>query len=132
MDDDGAKQFQLELTTFGKRNTRRFHIIDDLTLSCDMCKTPEATRSIQEMTRRYFKELQIEQNTLNKRIEKMLKEAAKKGSGGGKKAENKDLERAARAMIDRFTSVHLGNNKRLKLKFNGLKKPPYIIFEYKW
>ncbi|GGH25247.1 hypothetical protein SAMN05444007_103266 [Cribrihabitans marinus] len=129
MEDKGEKQFQLELTTFGKRNKQRFRIMEDLTLSCDMCKTPEATRSIREMTERYFQELMREQNSLNKRIDKMLKDAAK---GGDKKSDNKALEKNAKRIIDQFTSLHLGGNRRLKLKFNGLKKPPYIIFEMKW
>ena len=137
MQDDGVKQFQLELTTFGKRNKQRFHIIEDLSLSCDMCKTPEATRSIRDMTKQYFQELQREQNSLNSRIDKMLKNSAKKGGGGAKgagggKGDNKALEREAKKMIDRFTSVHLGGNRRLKLKFNGLKNPPYVIFEMKF
>ena len=131
MDDEEIKAFQLELNTFGKRNTQRFRILEDLTLSCELCKTPEARQSITEMTRRYFDELRREEASLNKRIENMLRDAAKKG-GTDKKKDDKALENNAKKMIDRFTSVHLGGNRRLKLKFNGIKKPPYLIFEMKF
>ena len=53
-----------------------------------------------------------------------------KSTGDGKK-DNKELEKKAGKLIDKFTSVHLGNNKRLKLKFNGLKQPPFLVFEWK-
>lgn len=131
MDDEEIKAFQLELTTFGKRNTRTFHILEDLTLSCELCKTPEVRQSITEMTRRYFDELRREEATLNKSIERMLRDAGKKGDKDQKK-DDKSLENNAKKMIDRFTSIHLGGNRRLKLKFNGLKKPPYLIFEMKF
>jgi hypothetical protein len=128
MDDEEIKAFQLELNNFGKSNTQRFRI---LTLSCELCKTPEARLSITEMTRRYFDELRREEATLNKRLDNMLRDAAKKG-GKDKKKDDKELENNAKKMIDRFTSIHLGGNKRLKLKFNGIKKPPYLIFEMKF
>lgn len=127
MADGDSKKFQLTLDTFGKRNIRTFRILEDLTLSCDMCKTNEARQSITEMTRRYFDQLRKEQMTLNKQIQKMLAEAPK-----GDKKDTKAFEKNAKKMIDKFTSVHLGGNKRLKLKFNGFKSPPYIIFEMKF
>ena len=130
MEDEEIKAFQLELGTFGKRNTQRFRIMDDLTLSCDLCKTPEARQSITEMTRRYFDELMREQNMLNKRLDKIRRDALKAGKDDKKSAKAMDM--AAKKAIDRFTSVHLGKNKRLKLKFNGFKKPPYLVFELKF
>lgn len=124
------KQFQLTLDTFGKRNQQRLRILEDLSLSCDLCKTNEAKQSITEMTRRYFDELKKEEASMNKQLQRLLQQDAKKG--GGDKKEEKAREKEAKKMIDKFTSVHVGKNKRLKLKFNGFKNPPYIIFEYKW
>lgn len=123
------KQFQLTLDTFGKRNQQRFRILEDLSLSIDNCKTNEAKQSISEMTRRYFDELKKEEASMNKQLQRMLQGDAKKG---GDKKDEKAREKEAKKMIDKFTSVHVGKNKRLKLKFNGFKNPPYIIFEYKW
>ena len=132
-EEEELQMFQLELNTFGKRNTQRFRILDDLALTCDMCKTPEARNSISEMTRRYFDELRREENTLNKRIDKVLRDAAKKSKGKGKdKKAMSAAEKRAKKMIDRFTSLHLGNNRKLKLKFNGFKKLPYVIFDMKF
>ena len=127
MEDEEIQMFQLELKNFGKRNTRRFRILEDLTLSCDMCKTPEARQSITEMTRRYFQELQREQNVLNGRLQNGLKSKKK-----DKKGDTKAMEKRAKKIIDQFTTVNLGGNRRLKLKFNGFKKPPYLIFEMKF
>lgn len=128
-EEEELQMFQLELKTFGKRNTPRFRLLDDLSLTLDTAKTPEVKLNLQEMARRAAAEIVREQDTLNKRIEKMLRQAAK---GKDKKKDNKDLEKRAKKLIDQFTSIHLGKNKRLKLKFNGLKKPPYVIFEMKF
>ncbi|WP_095588666.1 hypothetical protein [Actibacterium ureilyticum] len=124
------KQFQLTLDTFGKRNQQRFRILEDLSLSCDLCKTNEARQSITEMTRRYFDELKKEEASMNKQLQRLLQQDAKKG--GGDKKDDKAREKEAKKMIDKFSSVHVGKNKRLRLKFNGFKNPPYLIFEYKW
>lgn len=123
------KQFQLTLDTFGKRNQQRFRILQDLSLSIDGCKTNEAKQSITEMTRRYFDELKKEEASMNKQLQRVLQGDAKKG---GDKKDDKAREKEAKKMIDKFTSVHVGKNKRLKLKFNGFKNPPYIIFEMKF
>lgn len=125
-----TKQIQLTLDTFGKRNQRRFRILEDLSLSCDLCKTPEAKQSITEMTRRYFDELKREEASMNKQLQRVLQGDAKKGDGD--KKDDKAREKEAKKMIDKFTSVHVGKNKRLKLKFNGFKNPPYIVFDMKF
>jgi hypothetical protein len=128
-EEEQIQMFQLELKTFGKRNAPRFRLLDDLSLTIDTCKTPEVRTNLMEMTRRTIAEMAREEATLNKRIEKMLRDAAK---GGDKKKDNKALEKRAKKIIDQFTSIHLGKNKRIKLKFKGLKKPPYVIFEWKF
>ena len=131
MDDEEIKAFQLELNTFGKRNTQRFRILEDLTLSCELCKTPEAQAVDHRNDPPLLRRAAREEASLNKRIENMLRDTAKKG-GTDKKKDDKALENNAKKMIDQFTSVHLGGNRRLKLKFNGIKKPPYLIFEMKF
>lgn len=128
-EEEQIQRFQLELKTFGKRNTPRFRLLDDLSLTIDTAKTPEVRANLQEMTRRAIAEMMREENTLNKRLEKMIRDAAKKGD---KKKDNKALEKRAKKMIDQFTSIHIGKNAKIKLKFKGFKKPPYIQFEYKF
>jgi hypothetical protein len=135
MCDKESKALTLEFRTFGKRNTQRFFILNDLTLACDMCKTPEARRSITEMTRRYFAELQIEEQSLNKRIQKVLQDAAKKGKKKDKKANDtldKALETAVRLAVKKEIEIRLGNSSKLKLKYRGLKKSPYVTFVLKF
>lgn len=128
-EEEQVQMFQLELKTFGKRNTRRFRLLDDLSLTLDMAKTPDLRNNLQEMSRRAIAEMMKEENTLNKRIEKIIRDANK---GGPKKKDNKALEKRVKKLIDQFTSVHLGNNKKIKLKFKGLKKPPFVQFEWKF
>ncbi len=127
-----TKALTLAFRTFGKRNTQRFRILDDLTLACAACKTPEARRDLNEMTRRYFLELQLEQNSLNKQLDKIMREAAK--AGGKKDKKKKDaviqaLETAAVIAIKKEVSFKLSSNSKLKLKYRGLKKSPFVTFE---
>ena len=115
------------LSLFGKRNKQRFHILEDLSLTCDMCKTQEAKNDIRTMTRRYFDELRREQSSLNGQIQNMLK----KSKSMKKSGPSKDFEKRAMKMIDRFTSIHIGRG-RLKLKVKSIKKLPQLEFELKF
>lgn len=128
MPDDDIKPFQLELTLFGKKNQKTFHILEDVSLTCDLCKTPETQKSLTELSKEYVDELMREQDSLNKKFERLMRDLKSTGDG---KQDNKELEKKAGKLIDKFTSVHIGKNKRLKLKFNGLKQPPFLVFEWK-
>jgi hypothetical protein len=119
---------QKNLTQFGKQNTQRFRILEDLTLSCELCKTPEAKTSIREMTRKYFDELKREQGSLNTRIQNMLK----KTKDFQKKKPSKDFGKKVAKMIDKFTSVHVGKNGKLKVKFKSVKELPELEFFLKF
>lgn len=132
-EEEVLQMFQLEMSKFGKSNLPRLRIIEDLSLSCDVCKTPEAKTSISEMTRRYFDELKREEATLNKSIDQMLKKAAQKSkdSKTDKKSQSA-MEKKAKQMIDKWTGIHIGKNSKLTLKFNGLKKLPYVVIDGKF
>lgn len=116
-----------ELKAFGTKNERRFRIIEDLTLSLDVVKTPEAKKSIREMTDAYFKELAAESASTNARIQKMLnsKPALKK------KGASPDFGKKIKGTIDRLTSVSVGKGK-LKLKVKDFKKLPQLQYELKF
>ena len=133
--DKEVKALSLEFRTFEKRNIQRFHILHDLSLANDACKTPEVRLSISEMTRRYFAELQMEEQTLNKRIQKIVQDAARKNDKKDKKEKDaviKALEAAALAAATKTITAKLNSKSKLKFKYKGLKKPPFVTFEMKF
>jgi len=130
-----VKALSLEFRSFEKRNVQRFHILHDLSLASDTCKTPEVRLSISEMTRRYFAELRLEEQTLNKRIQKIVQGAAKKSDPKDKKEKDaviKALEAAALAAATKTITAKLNSKSKLKFKFKGLKKLPFVTFEMKF
>ncbi|MAY85233.1 MAG: hypothetical protein CML02_00675 [Pseudooceanicola sp.] len=130
-EEEEIQMFRLELDKFGQSNKRRFYIIEDLSLSCDMCKTPEAKQSISQMTRAYFDELKREEASMNASIDRAMKSAAKKRGKNGS-VDAKAMEKKAKKIFDKFTALHLGGTKKLTLKFKGFKKPPFLVFEGKF
>ena len=129
-DEEGEllKLTQKTFADFGKRNQKRFYIIEDLTLACDACKTPEAKTSIREMTKKYFQELMREQNTANAQFQanmKKFKELQKKGP-------SKDFGKKVKQTIDKFTSVSLSKNSKLKLKVTSVKELPKLEYILKF
>lgn len=132
MCDKEVKALSLEFRNFGKRNTQRFFILEDLSLTCDACKTPEVRLSIREMTRRYFEELRLEEQTLNKRLQRIIQDAVKKGDKKDKKEKDallSTLETAALIAIKKEVTFKLSSSSKLKIKYKGLRKPPYLTFE---
>lgn len=125
-EDELLQSIHKQLSLFGKKNERRFRILDDLSLSCDACKTPEAKNDIRAMTQRYFDELMREQASMNNNLQKLLsqkKELKKKGL-------SKDFGKKAGKIFDKFSALHIGRGK-LTLKIKDFKNLPLLQFEMK-
>lgn len=125
MEDEANKIFEQELKKFGQKCSRHFQILEDAALLCDLCKTPEMSKSLSIATIQYLDSLSKFERDLNKRIENAIK-------GLKTPPEPKSFLKSVNKTIGRFNSVHLGKNKKLSLDFKQFKDYPELRFTWKF
>ncbi len=117
-EDEAVKEFQLKLEVFGKRNLPRLRLIEDLELGMLTCKTPEVQLLHKDAMRNAVAELYSEEKKFNDKMDKWLRDSAKKNANdkNAKETDFKKSESAIRKTLDKFTSKYLGGIKGLAPK----------------
>jgi len=129
MDEHEEETLQLMsslLSAFGKSNRVRFHVLEDLSLAAEGCKTSEATREIQGLLRAHWKTFQTDQASLNRGLSDAVKALQRTRRG----APSKEFDKGLKKLLDQFVAVTAGRG-RLRLKIKDPRKAPQIQFEMK-
>lgn len=116
------KEYNLHLQTFHKRVGPKLRLIDDLSLSCDVCKTAEAKAKLKRLILLEYKPVLTEQQRLSKLLQNLQKTNPKPSKG---------FEKEVVKIYKKFTEFKLSPNSKLKIK-PKLKGLPSLEFQLKF